>query len=667
MKRERQLMSVTTAVFALLVTTIQVGRIDESNLPAPTTVSIFTWPKLARSAAELGQKLQAALQARDFTTAENISSEALAKLPRNVHALFYYHRAQARAAQGKNQPAMRDLQQAVKLGLRDARAIDSNPVFDGLRNDDAWPALLRDSRQPASESSRAPIRDGVAMVEEDNTKLASSDQFAISFVASEQQKAKAITLRDDAVGKLLKKWSADGTAVGLGEVLYDNHDRVHSDMNWREFPQLSRIKYSAAAKKAGIDNGFQAQCQFNMVTFGNSSTAMTSSHMWRSQPRLAYTNPLLMEIVAKRFSANHLYLYPEHKDHDPGHNRSPGYGDVFPANTPYFIISQGSSYSDKPFMTAVAATLSAFRPEVFDRLKKQGTIFHVVQMIFRRCLNTVKSDEDYLSGLAHPVVFNSGDLNLEQMVRMAHDIQANEVPPSVQLKIERDDLGVVGRDYFDIGDREVLFTTPMAIARSFRSTGFTKKIRVSGEGTDANGRPITYRWVVLQGDPDRIRVSPSNSDSSTVEIEIDYHERFRVQNTSAIESNRVDIGLFAYNGKYYSAPAIISYYFPDNEVRRYDSRKRIQQVVYNSNYVDPAFVAARNWVDDYSYNEQGRPTGWIRTIKGERRNQRYLASGQLVTQQDDSGKPLASTTVRYVAVPGGLQRGPILKIEIPSK
>lgn len=657
MKPDRRFMSVAAVVAILFATTFQVGRVDESDIPPPARPSIFQWPQLRASAGQLAASLKTALEKQDFEAAEKLCTQAVNKLPQSVAAIFYFHRAQSRAALGKREAALRDLNSAADLGLRDPLAVSRDPLLGKLKSEAAWPDMIRRLRQPPLPDPTSPIRDGIAMVDEDNAKLAGSDHFLLSFTPSEKQKTQPITSRTDAVGQLLTEWAEDGTAAGLSQVLYDNHDRKHSDMAWHEFPQLSRVKYSPAAKKAGLDNGFQTQCGFNMVTFGNSSTALTGSFMWRSQPRLAYTNPALMTLVAERFSRNQMYLYPEHRDYDPDK------GDVYAANTPYMIISQGSSFSDKPFMTAVAATTAALRPEVFEVLQTKGGIFHCVQMILRRSQRFVKSDEDYLAGRAHPVVFDGKQLDLERMVRLAHEIQPDDIPPFGRVTMVRDDLGVAGRDYFDIADREVLFDTPLAIARSFRAMVPTKKIRVQANGLDLNKRDLTYHWVLLQGQADKVRIRPVGSDPALVDIEIDYHERFAVQPGSPMKTNRVDIGLFVHNGTYYSPPAIISYYFPGNEQRTYSSDGQIKKVVYNSNYADPAFVTARQWVDEYDYNDQGRLLGWIRTLKGEFKKQRFTSAGQLVTRQDERGRSLESVAVRYIATPAGPQQAPLLKSE----
>ena len=49
-------------------------------------------------------------------------------------------------------------------------------------------------------------------------------------------------------------------------------------------------------------------------------------------------------------AANLLYVYPAHRDYDAKN------GDLFPANTPYLLVSRGSSGSDKPFLDAIALT-----------------------------------------------------------------------------------------------------------------------------------------------------------------------------------------------------------------------------------------------------------------------------------------------------------------------
>ena len=117
-----------------------------------------------------------------------------------------------------------------------------------------------------------------------------------------------------------------------------------------------------------------------------------------------------------------------------------------------------------------------------------------------------------------------------------------------------EDLGAEGVDYFGEGLSEQLFDTPAAIARIWRSRACTRAMTVSAEETaDPNGRPLSFEWRLLQGDPARVRITPAE-DGRTARIEIDWHEPFPISKDNPIRSARVDIGVFANNGVHDSAP-----------------------------------------------------------------------------------------------------------------
>src|SRR3546814_647880 len=138
------------------------------------------------------------------------------------------------------------------------------------------------------------------------------------------------------------------------------------------------------------------------------------------------------------------------------------------------IISQGSSGSDKPFLNAVAGILAAFRPDTMAFLRAHRLVAPTVQMVFRRGQRQVESDGDYLTGKAHPSVFSSKNLNMVKMLKLAHGLKADSIPPVVRLSVVEEDKAETGVDYFGpptIGER--LFDTPSAIARIARSTAYS--------------------------------------------------------------------------------------------------------------------------------------------------------------------------------------------------
>jgi hypothetical protein len=487
---------------------------------------------------------------------------------------------------------------------------------------------------------------------------------AFRFTDDDPRKTAEAVSGHAAAGELIRQWHKEGTAAGLWGVLYDNLDRDHSNLPIGEFPQLTGVEYSDEAKRAGLDMGLQLRVMFAQPTFGNSSTALTQGPFWRSQTRIAQVNAQAVERQYAQFLGNHLYVYPEHRDYDPGHNGpGEGYGDTYPANTPYVITSQGSSYTDQPFLHAIACTLAAFQPQARDKLVESKLLMPAVQMIFRRSNKLVTNDADYLTGKAHPPVFSGEQLDVERMVRLAHEIKPDEIPPMIQLQVVKEDEFVRGIDYFEPAATEKLFDTPAAIARIWRSTTRQRRMVITAATSyDANSRPLTFHWAILQGRPERIEIKPLKEDGSLVEIKLQWHERFAIADGSKMESNRIDIGAFVHNGAYYSAPGFVTFYCPENETRKYNAAGQPESVEYKSvakggNYADPAVHTPRDWRDECQYDEAGKLSGWTR-FRGEKREY-FTTYGHLIVEKDSLGRAAKVQKVNYIAKadkPGQLPR-----------
>ncbi len=254
---------------------------------------------------------------------------------------------------------------------------------------------------------------------------------------------------------------------------------------------------------------------------------------------------------------------------------------------------------------AVVEILAAFHPDVKAFLTEKGLIAPTVQWIFRRGQKSITTDEDYLSGKAHPSVFDPASLDTSAMIEIAHDLKVEDVPPLVRLRVTDESLGLVGRDVFLPVATETLFDTPSAIARVIDSTAYDKRLVINAGATvDPNGRPLTFRWVVLSGDADRIAIHPLDASGSSAEIVVPWHERHTLPWQPSITTDRVDIGVFASNGIHWSAPAFISLLYPGNEKRTYRADGQIAEVDYDDpdyrqRYVDPVLIPVRNWRDVY--------------------------------------------------------------------
>ena len=286
------------------------------------------------------------------------------------------------------------------------------------------------------------MTDGIANVDAGNTGWnPATERLEPRFAFPEKPTARVLPSgKGPAAQNILAELWKRGRAAGNHGDLYDNRDRGHSRLDPAKHPQLAQVAYAEAARAADLDYGLNESLGFDRPTLGNSSTAITGGALWRSLPRYAMTQadgtgPLRLWQNA---AANQLYVYPAHKDYDAKN------GDLFPANTPYLLVSRGSSGSDKPFLDALALIYAAFRPDTKARLEAEDLLVPTVQMVFRRSLQNVRSRADYLSGAAHPAAYEGFQINPARMVSLANSIKPDAIPPRVTLAVTAEDLGTEG-------------------------------------------------------------------------------------------------------------------------------------------------------------------------------------------------------------------------------
>lgn len=417
--------------------------------------------------------------------------------------------------------------------------------------------------------------------------------------------------------KFLRFLSGSSEINGFSGIVYDNRDRGHSVLDPKVFPGLARLQYAANLAARELDVGLAGRTLIPAVVLGNSSMAMRQGPLRRSLPRLAMTNPFWREVTPVLYANNHIYVYPEHRDYDSA--------DLLPINWPYMIISEGSSGSDKAFLGAVAMTLAAFPTDTFAEMRKQGLVAPTIQMILRRNLSSVTSREDYLSGAAHPPVFNGKQIRAGRMVGQAAEMRPAEIPPLVRLRVTQDDF-IPEAGLADLDER--LLDSPAAIGRLWRDYAWEKTLTVTAEDTVApNLQPLSFEWRILQGDPDLIRIKPDGPGGRSAQITIAWHDPWTLstpQRNGTVERrvSRVDIGVFANNGLHDSAPAIISIDFPDHQQRKYGEAaggKQLTSIDYAAKergvYFDPVIYWSAPWTDVARYDESGALLGWDRSYK----------------------------------------------------
>lgn len=407
-----------------------------------------------------------------------------------------------------------------------------------------------------------------------------------------------ITTRQDAVGRLLNAWAKEKSAAGLKLIQYENRDGQHSPLNVAQYPGLNVYQATEDEKKSGRDKA-AAYIVRPQPTVGNCSMAAPPTS-GGSLPRLYYTQDGGLAFVNQQYLSNNLIIYPEHLDHDPGGNGVGGYGDLYLTNTACLLISQGSSFTDQPFLNAVLSTIAAFDPDVLTTLIRKRILMPTVQAIFRQSNKMVKKEEDYFTGKAHPVVFDGSQIDEEKMVLAAHTMTRAAVPPVAFVRVIAESGAKNGTDFFERSGitSEKLGDTPTAIARVFRSHDAEHEMAISVAGTaDLLGRPSRIECRLLQGDPALVNIEHGDKPDE-FRLRVKWH--MPMITGTGIRSHRVDIGVFASNGVSTSAPAFITFYMLPNEVRSYDAKGRVLEVFYEAPNPDiglPTVATDARWLE----------------------------------------------------------------------
>lgn len=617
--------------------------------------SVFEMPQKFPRHVQLQQQLIQSVRAGRTEEMERVSREGVALLPEDP--TWQYNLACALAYRADKEEAFIALDRAIELGFRDAEAIRKDGDLKQLAGSTRFAALVvkAESLRGKPAVGVPPVGASVvftgrpAEIHGSNTMWdfevgCFKTLFALRTAELKKISAYAESYRGPASG-VIRVWMADESAAGNFGDLYVNRDDGHSRLDVTNFPGLTPVVYGEEARRHKVHLSLP-NTLFGQTVIGNSSMSMVSGPLWRSLPRAIVTDPCQPLTAFRLYLNNQCWFYPEHKDHDPET------GDLYPANTPYYVISQGSSFSDKPFMEAFTAAMAAFKPEVKSLLTSRYALAPTLQMILRSTQRTVKRPDDYLTGAAHPVVFDARNLDAEAMVRMAHTLAPEEIPPLVTLRTVKDAQAEPGIDYFDVRP-EGLFDTPFAIARVVRGVARTRNMTVEAAATPKPDAAV-YRWVVLQGDPAKIMIRPLTPDGSRVTVSVAYHGVYRPAYSDAqpapLQTSRVDLGCFVQHGRHYSAPTLLSFFYLPNEERVYHDDGRILSVDYANSahrYADPLLTVQKRWKDLYSYDDKGRSTGWYRTRAGGS-PERFTRRGHRVLATDAQDRPTQACGVEYL-------------------
>ena len=344
-----------------------------------------------------------------------------------------------------------------------------------------------------------------------------------------------------------------GQIAGFSNVVYDNRDGDHTVINANLYPGLTyRHGGNGAHSPLGANSQALAWSGDYSLTkeiaiIGNASlcygtTDCSSVGRWLMSTRKH-------DQLENIYNSNSLYMHPEHHDHDDR--------DRLWYMTPYTLASQNSSGAEMDEISKLLHTTAAFKPDVFAKIMDAGLLAPTLNLIFR--MARVETQEDYVdpnySQYAHISAYDN-DNNVHKMVRLANQMELNEIPPRAKLSL-------ISETTPEFSEYLVSVTTPSAIARLKKYNGVTDiTLVVSLEDSyDINGRPLTYHWVRLRGDASEVQIRALNPQAS--QVEITFHtisERAIPLITRTILSKLSVVGAFVHNGAYFSAPAYVTYY-----------------------------------------------------------------------------------------------------------
>lgn len=631
---------------------------------ASAATNVFEMPLVYPKHVRLQQALIQETRAGKIGDMEQTCRAGVALMPQDAN--WQYNLACALAYKADKTEALAALDRAIDLGFRNADMIRADNDLKQLSGLPRFAELLQKAKRLAGQpvpgmAAPSTVFMGLpAEVTSGNTAWnfeAGCFKTLFNLKNGEFNKpvsAYADTYRGPASG-LIAGWMRDNTASGNFGDLYVNRDGGHSLLSVTNFPGLTPVVYGEEACHYKIHLSVP-NALFDYPVIGNCSMSMVNGPFWRSLPRAILCEPFQTILAFRLYLGNQCWFFPEHRDYDPET------GDVFPANAPYWVISQGSSFSDRPFMEAFTAAMAALQPETKRVLIARGQLAPTLQMIFRATQKTVKRPDAYLTGAAHPVVFDAANLDVDAMVKMAHALKPDEIPPLVALRTLKDAQSEVGVDFFDVHP-EGLFDTPFCIARVVRGMSRVRRMTVKANAA-VKQRDVVFHWVVLQGDPKKIEIKPLDANASQVEIAVTYHGMYRPTGPDGLPgplpSSRVDIGCFVKTGAYYSAPSFVSFFYLPDEVRVYRDDGRILSVDYTNEahrYADPALTLRKDWKDLYEYDTQGRLLGWYRT-RGTKSPERFTYQGYRVLTTDKLNRPLQACAVQYLPRSTGVEGAP---------
>ena len=492
-------------------------------------LSIWDYPARQPQHERLRAEFVQAVRAGDTQKMEEASRKGTELLPDDP--TWAYNLACSLAYHEKPDAALDQLEKAIDLGFRDANVIAADNDLKRIASQRRFKKLVDYAR----DSRERPILLGPLAV-------ANATGVAGKSIALGEQNM--LWDFDDACF-IAKMKLAPGDAGGNSGDLYMNRDGGHSLLAVTNYPGLTEVKLDHTGRERRMDLDFP-NVKFPYPVFGNCSRAYIEDVFWRSIPRAMMTNaPRQLRTMASLYMDNQIWVFPANADFPPvGTN-----GDVFASVAPYWLVTQGRSWSDQYYLKAALEASRSLNPATKHDIVERKLLAPTVMTLVRKSLKGVGDEDAYLTEAAHPTCLPPEGLDLARLKKLASEMTAASVPPVV--RIARLSAPVANKP--DVP--ELTYVTPFAAAFLLRSSDTNRVFAIAVEGA----KEVAFRIV-----HDPLGAATLKDQKGNAAI-------FSVDRTKLKGTERVDFAAFGRNpGTCWGAPTYVSVSIVDPDAPYYD-------------------------------------------------------------------------------------------------
>ena len=492
-------------------------------------LSIWDYPARFPEHERLRAEFARAVRAGDVKAMESAARSGAELLPDDP--TWAYNLACSLAYHEKPDEALDQLDAAVDLGFRDADAMEADGDLKRISSNRRFAEIVKRAR----DTRERPILFGPMAV------TPATGVTGDSLALGEQN-----MLWDFDDGCFVARMSlAPGAGGGNAGDLYMNRDGGHSRLVVTNYPGLTEVKLDQVGRERHMDLDFP-NIKFPYPVFGNCSRAYLHEVFWRSMPRAMMTSDTRrLRTMSSLYLSNQIWVFPANADYPPvGTN-----GDVFASVTPYWLVTQGRSWSDQYYLRVALEASRSMKPETKSDVVARRLLAPTIMTLIRKSLKGVDGEDAYLTEKAHPTCMPANGHDMARLKKLASELEPRSVPPLV--RIARMGAPVKEKPKFP----EITYVTPFAAAVVLRSMDDERTFDFAFEGAPE----IVCRIVHDPAGAAKI----AEQKGGAVRLVID---RTKLRGTA-----RVDLAAFGRSpGTGWGAPAYVSFAVVDADAPYYD-------------------------------------------------------------------------------------------------